>query len=79
MPNLLIPTKIVNLIRLSNSNAKCAVRVQGKLSNSFETDIGLSTGDALLLPVRDNADEIDLKVDEISFQQVQDLDTSGSI
>jgi len=42
-----IPNKIVNLIKLCNSNTKCVVRVQGELSNPFEVGKGLRQGDAL--------------------------------
>lgn len=39
--------KIINLIKLCNSNTKCVVRVQD-LSDSFEVGKGLRKGDALL-------------------------------
>jgi len=42
-----IPNKIVNLIKLCNSNTKCVVRVQGELSDPFEVGKRLRQGDAL--------------------------------
>lgn len=42
-----ITNKIVNLIKLCNSNTKCMVRVQGELSDPFEVGKGLRQGDAL--------------------------------
>jgi len=46
-PNYGIPTKIVKLIKLCNSNTKCVVQVQGELSGPFEDGKGLRQGDAL--------------------------------
>lgn len=49
LTNLGIPPKIINLIKLCNSDTKCVVRVQGELSDPFEFGKGLRQGDALSL------------------------------
>jgi hypothetical protein len=42
-----IPMKLVRLVRMTLANANSKVKIQGKLSPSFETVIGLRQGDSL--------------------------------
>lgn len=39
--SLEIQTKIVNVIKLCNSNTKCVVKIQGEVSDFFETNQGV--------------------------------------
>jgi len=42
-----IPMKLVRLVRMTLTNTNSKVKIQGKLSLSFETTIGLRQGDSL--------------------------------
>ena len=42
-----IPMKLVRLVKMTLVNTNCKVKIQGKLSPSFETAIGLRQGDSL--------------------------------
>jgi hypothetical protein len=42
-----IPMKLVRLVKMTLTNTKSKVKIQGKLSPSFETVVGLRQGDSL--------------------------------
>jgi hypothetical protein len=42
-----IPMKLVRLVKMTLTNTKSKVKIQGKLSPSFETVVGLQQGDSL--------------------------------
>jgi hypothetical protein len=42
-----IPMKLVRLVKMTLANTNSKVKIQGKLSPSFETMIGLRQGDSL--------------------------------
>jgi sorting nexin-29 len=42
-----VPTKLVSLCRMTITNSKCSVRVEGQLSKIFEVSSGVRQGDAL--------------------------------
>ena len=47
MKEFRIPMKLVRLIKMTLANTNSKVKIQGKLSPSFETVIGLRQGDSL--------------------------------
>jgi len=42
-----IPMKLVRLVKMTLANTNSKVKIQGQLSTSFETMIGLGQGDSL--------------------------------
>jgi sorting nexin-29 len=42
-----IPTKLVNLIKMTLTDSSCRVKIQGQLSSNFKVKVGLRQGDAL--------------------------------
>jgi hypothetical protein len=47
MKEFRIPMKLVSLVKMTGANTNSKVKIQGKLSTSFETIVGLRQGDSL--------------------------------